>query len=1243
MADFGGLLKSGVSALGPDEALRQPVGSLLGVSTAAQTALAPIGIHTIFDLAASRIFATANALLDIQRDFTTAEARLNMVAADAIEAPAGVPVTELADSSIAILRGIGAANAPTLAAALDIEAVRDLALWPPYRAAREVLDFAFSPEKVPGFDSEAPADLLPKSGLYPTERILFRKLVLDAVSEPNQQSRAIEGADPIDLGAALTPVGFQRVAKGALLTFSQSWFAEGLALGQLLHSTALAPGESTRIAMIDWSRRTRAAASEDISEAEQLTNTMTHSRAVSEVTDASAREFQGGGSRTHTTSTTDQAGAALGLEIGPIAFGGSASTASSTTDSWSVSSSFGERELAASYAQQINDRTQQNASSVRNRRASIVREVSQEEHEQISTRVVTNYNHMHALSVQYYEVVQAFRVTSQLDRAERCLFVPLKLISFREQDLIDRWRLVLADAALTSRARRQLTVEYGVVEIIPQTPKVTPGRIIVAGIRGPLVRRRSDAGAAGGGARAATREAIAETAEAPEPPPPPTPSPADYDRAPVNSPAAVLAAKGWNIDQLNAIGWATGRVLMRPDSDSVFISDDALVLGFTLRDGQASRFSVRQRDGSELVAEHSSATAFAFANPVPITDLQSISIHMMSEHELRTSLVLQLNVLGTVIPLDVPVAVRPITALQEVVRFGPVTAARELVDHLEANRLHYSQAIYRTLDSAAIAALLAPYTYRGLPLAQLVDLQPIAVTANFLVFRVSVSAVGRSEDERWAAEESEWRQWLDRHGLSRPAPRSEIVPLPSGGVFAEAVLGRFNSAERIDLQRFWNWQDSPIPITAPEIAPVQAGSRALPEDLLPGQLSQPVVNIQTPTALPDATGVGAILAAIQQGNMFRDMSGLAQTAALAQAALQSGAQGAMSAAQQAGQNMKTVVDANTERMRIAAELAAKMLPETAGNGGGGRSPKNVSEEGARLNYARGLDERNGNETADGEIGAGSEPRVAEMHPQFAAAQETTKPSIERDTFDLMSGGAASNIAKGALGLATHYPSPEGGGGTTSATRKPKAQEFGVRVRLWQSKPNNVPVDQFSGDVKIKAWEGGDSLSDRESEHSLGKRVWAQDWKTIIWHTDLPKRQVVGRVLTFEIEVRVGAADYELNPAGQPPKTYVEDFVVPVPIFPISVSDKRIVVDVTVEEMVHRQRVTASNQDEAVFKAASELQRQGFFTLLGTAETAGDGRFEAQIRYYTGKLRLLSEGRPYSPYPDLKLPETRPEF
>ena len=124
-------------------------------------------------------------------------------------------------------------------------------------------------------------------------------------------------------------------------------------------------------------------------------------------------------------------------------------------------------------------------------------------------------------------------------------------------------------------------------------------------------------------------------------------------------------------------------------------------------------------------------------------------------------------------------------------------------------------------------------------------------------------------------------------------------------MFAEAVLGRYNAAEKIDLTRFWNWQDSPIPISrAGDRAGAGGLARAVRRHPSGPALGAGASAIQSPTALPDPTGVAAIIAPIQQGNMFRDMSGMAQTAALAQAAVQASAPGATAAGQQAGQNTR---------------------------------------------------------------------------------------------------------------------------------------------------------------------------------------------------------------------------------------------------------------------------------------------------------------------------------------------------
>jgi hypothetical protein len=400
-------LRSSATTMAPDEVLRARPGLLIGFTPAAEASLAAIEINTMFDLAAARLFAGANMLLALERDPTAVESRLNVVASDVAEMPPGIPARELASQPIAILRGIGDNGGAALAQALDVVTVRDLALWPPYHAAKSILNAAFFPEQDAGIDGRdgIPADLLPKSGVYPTERIFFKKLVIDALPEPGDAAQPIEEAPPIDLVQGLAAAaGFGRLATGALLTFSQSWFSECVTLGQLLHSTSLAPGESTHIAAINWSSRTRAAASEDISESELLSNTMIHSRAISEVTSATAREFQRGGSISHATSTTGEAGGGFGLDWGPLAIGGSGATSTITTDAYSISSSFGSRDLAANYAQDINDRSQQNASSVRNRRASVVREGFPTQDEAIKTSVVTNYNHMYHLSLHQYVV-----------------------------------------------------------------------------------------------------------------------------------------------------------------------------------------------------------------------------------------------------------------------------------------------------------------------------------------------------------------------------------------------------------------------------------------------------------------------------------------------------------------------------------------------------------------------------------------------------------------------------------------------------------------------------------------------------------------------------------------------------------------------------------------------------------------------------------------------------------------------
>ena len=1013
---------------------------LRGVDASQQTALEALDIRTVFDLAASAAFGAARRLLLLQTDATQPEAQLQRVAADIADTPAGVPVADLALLPIAALKAVGAARAVALRTALATTTVRDLALWPPYSAARAVLaEQLAGGDPVPLGDPGTPPELLPKNGAFPTERVSYRRLLIDSTSDtgvlPLEQRNQALSLDEVLTGSEQ---GFTRVAMGALLTFNQDWFSQGVALGQLLHCLSLAPGESTRMAMIDWSRQSLGRSSEDVNEAERLANTTTHQRALSEVTEATANEVQRGSSRSTTNSSSSQGGSALGFEIGPIAFGGSSGGGSSRTEALTVTSSFGRRDLSASVAQQINDVSQQQASAARSRRASIVQEVSQSEHQALSTRVVCNYNHMHALNVQYYEVVQAFRVTTTLQRAERVIFVPLKLVDFKEPLTLERWRGALADEALTDDIRRQLTTEFGVVEIRPNLPRLRVGdAVATTSVLGnslasvlaaaSVPNRAAPAANAldtnalgtnalatnvlttktlGTSALAAAPLAFTRTASqvlgmrladnairaeafagaSPEAAAAATAAVRDLrsDLGPAQSGSTLTALKGFDTRQLSRVASLSGRTLLRDGSDAVFVPDDARLLGLSLKTGRASGLRVRNRAGADLAPASRSANQLTLEEPARFADLQGVFVQPGADDSTgAATLRLLVDIGGSALPLDVPVVLPAIGQTAQIISFAPVRASPALQQHLNDNALHYSRVVFQRLDSSSLSALLARFTLRGLPLGALVDPQPVALVANALAFRLNLPMRGTVDNPALAAEQEAWLRFLQRRGLERPIPQSQTVPLPTGGVFAEAVLGRFNSAEKIDLTRFFDWQASPIPLTPPEIAALPSDSRQRAVDLSTSALGAPLLKQTEATALPAGVNSAAILAAMQAGSPFRDLSAvIAANAGLAQAGSEATGAGATAAATQAADTLQTVMAQNTERLKIAADLF--LATQGAGQGDADKAKASPTATGLAMTTADRQDKAAQN--ADTPAKAATAASGATLEQQAQAAQ-----------------------------------------------------------------------------------------------------------------------------------------------------------------------------------------------------------------------------------------------------------------
>ncbi len=304
------------------ELLGQPVTVLLGVNAAAEQALGGIGIATVFDLAASAVFQQARDIREAG-DPRAPAGRYGLVPGDWFTGGQPAATTDtLADLGISTLRLLAPAQAAALTAALDVSRIGDLAAWPPYATARTLLSGELG-GTVDGEDAQAET-LRPRLGEYATDKVYYSTLVMLHMDRGDAPLKDV--TEPLSISEALTAGSANHgPAIGAFVRLEQSWQPQGVTLGQMRHSLALAPGEATRIAVIDWSRTTSASTSESIDEGEVLDSAQQHSSAISEIQNAMADEMQNGGSTVNSTSTTRSKSASLGvgLSIGPVGIGAS--------------------------------------------------------------------------------------------------------------------------------------------------------------------------------------------------------------------------------------------------------------------------------------------------------------------------------------------------------------------------------------------------------------------------------------------------------------------------------------------------------------------------------------------------------------------------------------------------------------------------------------------------------------------------------------------------------------------------------------------------------------------------------------------------------------------------------------------------------------------------------------------------------------------------------------------------------
>lgn len=783
---------------------------------------------------------------------------------------------------------------------LDVVMLANRAPWPPMPAMQTpgIDDWRLSP----GSFSMSGALLIGEDGcetLLPanlaTRMVRFRQLL---------RSPSTTEATRGEATVRLPLPGFSgRLRLGYEVDYQSEWFPIGHSLGQIAYSLPLAPGEKMKIAVVDWTRHDAAKRAEQTTEKEDLQHAALRDRTLTEAVQMVVHETQSGSSF--------MAGGALsagaGIPIGPVSLGvgGAFGAGGASTDSE------GMRSVVGDTTQKISDAFHQASSMQRELNSTVVVQADQTEGAQARTRVIANYNHSHALTILYYEVLQHHRVLTKPASVRPALFLrhestrfDLSLGGDPDYSLIERYAREIGAVLLDESVR-------GCLEVVKKR----------ACLAYNFEREKKK------------RESLGVPAD-------------DYELGEFSF-AVTTGAVGPQMNlYLQVIPKAGGTPIDCAFTDLSIVPMSGLVPVATVLDNFFAPHRVRPNE--EFIASLRPTQKIRWGNVAAIEVGQTIAPANRIEFKnsgpppdwqvMRLKFVTQSGTDRWTMfdGVPAPAAVKwdgktrakvvaftaPLTSVDDLLSDDERCCLRRLVDHLNAHAGHYWRAIWLAETPADRAVRLDGWSVAGVPLLDLVDNRLLDVDGEYLVMPTvpgAHRALDRAFDTRnLGIAKTPYLEYVE-----------QLLTVPARGVFAEAKLGHCNASEVIDPDRFWDWQTSPIPDDAPDIAPSSTDSRYQDptKGLAATPFPAPVVNIVNPQSLPDPTGFSSASGVLSALGPFRDMSGIKELGpyltALSNNATQLASQGMKNA--QAGGLMGAIRNAKELSPEQRTDLMSELL------------------------------------------------------------------------------------------------------------------------------------------------------------------------------------------------------------------------------------------------------------------------------------------------------------------------------
>jgi hypothetical protein len=770
---------------------------------------------------------------------------------------------------------------------------------------------------------------------------------------------------------------------GYTLWMSQRWTFQGLGLGDLVYSLALSPGEQQQVAIFERVDTAAVTESEFFSEEEVRDEAAKSDTSTQATFNSAFNEMVNGGSQfsTHASSASNASQGAF--SVGIISAGGSGS--SGTSDASGVNTQWlqGQRNTTQQAAESTHSAADSHAAARRSAMRTSMRMATASESESVTTRVITNHNHTRALTLQYWEVLRLYDVTTAIDGLTLTCLIPMQVVRFLPPG--QPLTLALADPLLVS-SRASVMMRYSsIIKHADVLAQALPRRLQYGLTL--LQQFAADPTATvdpfGGAAQDVIQFRLEGTF---------LPCEDVYITAVTKRNTRIGPVRLVNAAQIPADRYSSREELVaalrsdRQTNTKTLTANLALPASLNRNDVVGFEFSRRFRTidytlvAPEIAAVNVLQALFPNAppswlnvGPLKIGEadahvLTRSTIHL-APSELESELggpllrhfqaaIQELDAQGnpnsgdkdetfvrgetyandSLNGVELPPQPYPIPAIQlgPVLRFNQILEIEKTVQHVVRNTVQYSRAVWASISPDERAILLEHYTI-GVPSDGVADPSQMVPLLNCVENRVlgffgnsmmMPFMIPQAVAEQMGIDPAELQDGLLAFQREAFVSPQSTIALPTRGVLGEAILGHCSSAEKIDLTRFWNWADAPAdsapaisPVTLPTMTPSIAAGLTAPNNLtnLP-----PLINNVLTAPTPDTSLLQALSkAAASQQDFSQDFTGAKQLSDLVSNAQKTADAARASALQENSKVLSKAIDASTEIIKQAIQSYAQ--------------------------------------------------------------------------------------------------------------------------------------------------------------------------------------------------------------------------------------------------------------------------------------------------------------------------------